>query len=195
MKWTVAFAAALAASGYAQNVAAQSNVAPKKSWSSTLDENCRRCVSSKPALAGLPAPLPKRAIIYGFTGEFARQVDTWVVNLDTGEIINFEAVSNNSRSDAAREWKRTTNHLGTVKPDALERLRASAAALWASKPFNGLIYISPGTMEQDEVISGSRLVAFSRFASRDHDIVAAVNSALPADAAIPNGSFVVPSSK
>ncbi len=71
----------------------------------------------------------------------------------------------------------------------MERLRASAAALWRSAPHE--MSVSPGAFENDEVVSGSRLVAFNRFSRDDHDIVAAINSALPAGAARTTGSFVI----
>lgn len=109
-----------------------------------------------------------------------------MVNLDTGEITKYEAIS-----DSTGSWKTTTSLLGTVDPSALERLRNSAAALWRSERYDQLKWLSPGTFEEDEVVSGSRLVAFSRFAPNDHDIVAAIHSALPPDAARTNGSFVI----
>jgi hypothetical protein len=186
MKWAVAFAAALAVSGCAQNKSAQSDFSSTKPWFSTLDEKCRRCVPSKYVLVKLPVQLPKRAVLYGFTGEFANKSDTWIVNLDTGEVILCEGVSN-----GAGEWKDTASHLGTVDRSALEKLRASTANLWKSEPYNILGWDSPGAVEVDEVVSGSQLVAFSRFAPNDRDIVAAINSALPAGAARTNGSFVV----
>lgn len=186
MKWIAAFAAGLAVSGCAQTMSTQPDRASPNSWSSTLDEKCRRCVPSKYISTGFPVPLPKRAIIYGFTGEFASKADTWILNLDTGEIIHCEAKSN-----GAGEWKNTASYPGIVERNALEKLRGAAANLWISQPYNILGWDSPGAVEEDEVVSGSQIVAFSRFAPNDREIVTAINSALPAEAVRTNGSFVI----
>lgn len=186
VKRVFAIAAVLAVSGCAHNAGAESNSGATTSWSSVLDEKCSRCVSSKYVTVPLDVPLPKRAIIYGFTGEFATKTDTWIVNLDTGEIIQCKSASND-----AGKWKQTVSHLGNVDETALGKLRAAAANLWTSERYNVLGWDSPGAVELDQVISGARLVAFSRFAPNDRDIVSAINSALPANAAATNGSYVV----
>jgi hypothetical protein len=189
MKWTIALTAALVAAGSAQSQTsgrAESVVAPTANWIPTLNEKCGRCVSAKSIRGTSPVPLPERAIIYSFTGEFAKHVDWWLINLDTGQIIRWEAILT-----GAGERKETITAFGTINPSTLERVRASAAILWRSQPY--LPVRSPGTVEEDYVVSGSQMVAFSRFAPDDRDIVAAINSSLPADAVTTTGSFVVPS--
>ncbi|MBV9992247.1 MAG: hypothetical protein JOZ72_13265 [Alphaproteobacteria bacterium] len=156
-----------------------------KDWSATLDENCRRCTNGTEYIRKtLPVPLPRRAIVYGFTGEFASRVEIWVVDLDTDEIVKSETLV-----DDAGNWKRTVSHLDPPEPGILERLRTSAATLWRSEPYR--MPFSPNASENDEVVSGSRLVSFSRFSRNDHDIVAAIESALPAGAGGATGSFVL----
>jgi hypothetical protein len=190
LKRTIAvLAAALVVAGCVQGrttSGTRPGIMPITKWTSKLDENCRRCVSAKSFRDTAQIPLPERAIVYSFTGEFAHKVDWWLVDLDTGEITKRESISNN-----AREWNTTTNHVGIVDPNALVRLRDSASTIWRSDPYNLVGWLSPGADEEDFVVSGSRLVAFSRFAPNDHFIVTAINSALPTEAAKTNGSFVV----
>jgi len=186
MTWKLAFAATLAILGSVLNsgVDAHSRTASATSWTTTLGADCRRCVAAASSRKEAPVPIPERAITYSFTGEFAHSANWWLLNLDTGEITKWEAVTND-----AGERKTATTSVGTVSVHNLERVRAAAAALWRSKPHAPMV--SPGAEEDDYVFSGSRLVAFDRFSRNDRDIVAAIECALPADARNTTGSFVV----
>jgi len=161
-------------------------VAAAEDWRSVIDAPCKRCAPSKSDRDRVQVRLPKRAVVYSFTGEFARSSHWWLINLDTGEITERE-----SAADKDGNWTTTTEHFGKVEVVALDNLRASAAKLWRSEPYDALRWYPPGTAEDDFVLSGSQLVAFSRFASNDRYVVTAIDAALPSDAPKSSGSFTI----
>jgi hypothetical protein len=184
MKKSIIAAAILVTSALAA-LDAGANAASPADWTVTLDHPCRRCLPAETVRKDAPTPIPNRAVIYSFTGEFAHRATWWLINLDTGKVTNRESVSK------AGKWETTTGNFGVLNPDALAAIRAAAAAVWRSEPFKTLELI-PGADVEDFVISGSRQVAFRRFTPRDHQIVAAIEAALPPDATTTNGSFVIP---
>jgi hypothetical protein len=159
-----------------------------QSWRSILDADCERCASAKWEREHAPFQLPKRAVSYSFTGEFAHTSEWWSINLADGEITKWEWV----KTEATGVQTKLT-HPGVVEAGALANLRAAAVKLWRSDPPPlESIMISPGVEEYDEVISGQRLVPFQRYDPKYGYIVAAIESALPADAAKASGSFIIP---
>src|SRR5271154_220516 len=82
-------------------------------WVSAITDTCQRCASAKWDRGHAPVSLPERAVVYSFTGEFATRVQWWLINLDTGEITEREAISS---ADAV--WKTETKHFGIVESEA-----------------------------------------------------------------------------
>lgn len=145
---------------------------PLPSWAATMAEDCLRCVAAASEREHASVPIPERAVVYSFAGEFATRGQWWLIDLDTGQITDCEWVSAGTAAP-----KVTIKPLGTVDTAALTNLRASAARLWRSKPPHD-IEIAPGVFEDAEVISGSRMVAFSRQFPSDSYVVTAVDASL-----------------
>jgi hypothetical protein len=162
---------------------ARDEAAADGDWVSTIAEACPRCVPAKTGRENAPVSIPKRAVIYSFTGEFATRSRWWLINLDTGEITERE-----SKQTQAGDWKAEIYHPGTVDAGALATLRASAVRLWRSKR-PAIIGYAPGTDEEAYLISGERMIIFSRLTPDDRFFAVAVDAAL--HAADTDGSWTV----
>jgi hypothetical protein len=147
-------------------------VPPPPTWASTMAEACLRCVAAASERERASVPLPERAVVYSFVGEFAPRAQWWLVDLDTGQITERVWVSGGAADPTV-----TVKHLGKVDTGALTNLRAAAARLWRSKPPREPGF-APGVVEEAYVISGSRMVAFSRLTPSDGYVVIALEAAL-----------------
>ncbi|HEY3811728.1 MAG TPA: hypothetical protein VGL66_00760 [Caulobacteraceae bacterium] len=151
-------------------------------WRATVSAPCPRCVDAELGRKDEPLPIPERAIVFSFTGEFATEGNWLMVDLDTGQVTE-------------RAWTRksmTVRQRGVLKPKALSLLRTAAAERWRSPPLAHPT-IPPGTVEEDYIISGARLMAFSRFAPEDKAFVDRLTKALRevGIASEMSGSFVI----
>jgi hypothetical protein len=146
--------------------------APRGDWAATLDGPCDRCMPARTERREAPVPIPQRAVIYSFVGEFATKTRWWQIDLDTGGVI-------------LREWVSGTagpveRHVGVVDAGRLASLRTAAARLWRQKWTHSPpeIGIAPGTYEEAYVVSGARLVRFSRLVQSESYVADAVDAAV-----------------
>lgn len=144
--------------------------APAVDWNSALAEPCPLCVAAKDERARAPVPIPNRAVVWSFSGEFARGGQWWLIDLDTGQVTQCEWVSGSAAH-------RMIKQIGVVDPEAQTNVRAAAARLWRSTG-SDMVYIAPGAIEDDVVVSGTRMIAFSRADPNNNYIVSAIEAAL-----------------
>jgi hypothetical protein len=133
-------------------------------WSVSLRGPCPRCMTSTTERANAPVPIPQRAIVYSFTGEFATETSWWLIDLDTGQVTLRRTTSQSS----------TTTEPNMLDPAKLENLRRVAVRAWRARFSMRLPAMAPGTSIDAYVVSGGRMVDFNPLERRDDFITKAV---------------------
>jgi hypothetical protein len=118
--------------------------------------------------------LPNNGIVYFWAGEFATDVQLWVIDLDSGAV-----------SHCARDDQGSCAYGWTMNGDALNGLRRSALRRWLRDtsctvqkrrrlivchlPSEYMSY-APGTIDDSYVVGGGRIVQFSPLDRRDRSL-------------------------
>jgi hypothetical protein len=136
-------------------------------WSTALSGSCPRCVASTGERANAPVPIPQRAIVYSFVGEFASESRWWLIDLDTGQVI----LRRTSRDSS------TTTMPFALDQTKLNDLRRIAVRTWHSRlPMRPAM--APGTTVDAYIVNGGQLSRFNPLEPADDFITKAVEGAI-----------------
>ena len=120
-------------------------------WSGMRQTPCPRCVSSRKEKLKARFHVPDNAILYLFVGEFAKNPNEWLIDLDSGLVSSrpVQAVGIGERS------------LEILPIATLASLRRAAKKSWMRpRQRQPAIYFAPGVVTDCYIISGSRMVPF-----------------------------------
>ena len=156
----------------AMTLAASQTLPVANHWSGLRSHRCPECLSTKERrLASNNLQLPESGIVYFWAGEFAKDVQIWMIDLDSGSV-----------SHCAQDDQRTCQYGWTMSGDALRQLRRSALKRWVRDTSctiekrrrmavchapSEYMNIAPGTMDDSYVVGANRMVPFSPLDRRD----------------------------
>ena len=143
------------------------------SWRSGPDPfrgACPRCTASSVERAQARVPIPQRAIVYAFAGEFATEGRWWLIDLDTGRVTLRRTTRDTS----------TTTTFNPLDAATLAKLRHAAVRTWRSKVSLRPV-MAPGVFVEAYVVNGERAVTFNPLDPADGVITKAVGNALCGD--------------
>lgn len=135
---------------------------PSSNWAASFAGKCPRCVSAARERNEAPLPVPERAIVYSFNGEFAKENDWWLIDLDTGSVV--------LRKSAASS---VTLSKFDLDHEDLNRLRTAAGFIW-HQPSSRVISFAPGAFVDAVIVNGGKMAAYDPFDSTDKIIDDAV---------------------